>query len=184
MVRARVRSCWPLAERSPHLRPLSAGPLLEDATWRYNGCHMARAQSATTRIAHRLGITTQRQVRDPDLREAILRGLPYASFEALASTFHIAKKDLVTLLRVPPRTLARRKRARRFGVDESDRLFRIGRIAAEAEDVLGGQDKAAAWLQAPNRALGGRIPLYQLDTDLGAREVEDVLLRIAHGVYS
>ncbi|PYO55626.1 MAG: hypothetical protein DMD83_18650 [Candidatus Rokuibacteriota bacterium] len=28
------------------------------------------------------------------------------------------------------------------------------------------------------------MPLRQLDSDLGAREVEDVLLRIAHGVYS
>jgi putative toxin-antitoxin system antitoxin component (TIGR02293 family) len=102
----------------------------------------------------------------------------------LASRFHIARKDLTALLRVPPRTLARRKRARRFQADESDRLFRIGRIAAQAEQVLGSREKASAWLRQPNRALGGAVPLRQLDTDLGAREVEDVLLRIAHGVYS
>ena len=28
------------------------------------------------------------------------------------------------------------------------------------------------------------VPLRQLDTELGARQVEDLLLRIAHGVYS
>lgn len=139
------------------------------------------------RIADTLGMArsaARRRALDPDLREAILRGLPYASFEALASAFHIAKKDLLALLRVPPRTLARRKRARRFEADESDRLFRIGRIAVQAEEVLGDREKAAAWLQEPNRALGGRTPLRQLDTDLGAREVEDLLLRIGHGVYS
>ena len=128
--------------------------------------------------------TARRHTTYAELRAAILRGLPYASLEALASRFVIARKDLAALLRVPPRTLARRKRARRFEADESDRLFRIGRIAAQAEQVLGSCEKASAWLRQPNRALGGAVPLRQLDTDLGAREVEDVLLRIAHGIYS
>ena len=143
--------------------------------------------AASERIAHTLGISrgvVRRRASYPDLREAILRGLPYSSFVALTAAFHIARKDLLTLLRVPPRTLARRKRARRFQVDESDRLFRVGRIAVQAEEVLGDREKAAAWLQESNRALGGRTPLQQLDTDLGAREVEDLLLRIGHGVYS
>jgi putative toxin-antitoxin system antitoxin component (TIGR02293 family) len=142
---------------------------------------------AAERIAHTLGMsrgTERRHPSYPELREAIRRGLPYSSFEALASAFHIARQDLLTLLRVPPRTLARRKRAKRFQVDESDRLFRVGRIAMQAEAALGNREKAAAWLQQPNRALGGRTPLQQLDTDLGARHVEDLLLRIVYGVYS
>ena len=53
-----------------------------------------------------------------------------------------------------------------------------------AEEVLGTREKAAAWLHDPNRALGGPRPLDQLDTDLGARQVEQILGRIAHGVYS
>jgi len=32
--------------------------------------------------------------------------------------------------------------------------------------------------------LGGERPLDQLDTDVGAREVEDILGRIAYGIYS
>lgn len=38
---------------------------------------------------------------------------------------------------LPARTLARRKRERRLRADESDRLFRVGRVAALAEEVLG-----------------------------------------------
>jgi putative toxin-antitoxin system antitoxin component (TIGR02293 family) len=142
---------------------------------------------AVRRTADTLGIWRRvghRRVSYPEVQEAIQRGLPYAAFDTLASAFHIGKKDLLTLLHVAPRTLARRKRERRFQADESDRLFRIGRIAALAEDILGGRAKAAAWLQEGNRALGGRAPLQQLDTDLGARQLEDLLLRIAHGVYS
>jgi putative toxin-antitoxin system antitoxin component (TIGR02293 family) len=91
---------------------------------------------------------------------------------------------LVAVLHLPPRTLARRKRERRLRADESDRLFRLGRIAALAEEVLGSREKASRWLHRPNPALGRVIPLRHLDTDLGARQVEDLLLRIAHGVYS
>jgi putative toxin-antitoxin system antitoxin component (TIGR02293 family) len=68
--------------------------------------------------------------------------------------------------------------------DESERLFRLGPIATLARDVPGSAEKATRWLHTPNRALGHRVPLRQLDTDLGARQVEDVLLRIAHGVHS
>ena len=45
-------------------------------------------------------------------------------------------------------------------------------------------DKAAAWLKTPNRVLRGGRPLDQMDTDPGVREVEDILGRIAYGVYS
>lgn len=85
---------------------------------------------------------------------------------------------------LPARTLARRKKERRLRADESDRLLRLARVAAVAEDVLGAQDKAGRWLQKPNRALGGIAPLDLLDTDLGAEEVVTVLGRIEHGVYS
>ncbi len=87
-------------------------------------------------------------------------------------------------LGIAPRTLARRRRARRLSAEESDRLVRLGRILALAEDVLGDRAKAARWLQEPNRALGRVVPLRHLDTDIGARDVETILVRIEHGVYS
>ena len=118
------------------------------------------------------------------LRETLRAGLPYASLEALASRFDVTQEDIVVLLHLPARTLARRKKEKRLRADESDRLFRLGRIAALAEEVLGSRVKAATWLHQPNRALGNETPLRHLDTDLGARQVEDLLLRIAHGVYS
>ncbi len=119
-----------------------------------------------------------------DLKARLRLGLPYASLVAVSSAFAIEAKDLVTILDLPPRTLARRKKERKLRSDESDRLFRLGRIAALAEEILGSREKATAWLHERNPALGNEIPLRNLDSDLGARQVEDVLLRIAHGVYS
>lgn len=111
-------------------------------------------------------------------------GLSYAALEAVASRFEIPMATLVHVLHIAPRTLARRKKARRLSRDESDRLLRLARVAALAEETLGNRRKAATWLRRPNRALGGTSPLDLLDTDLGARHVEQVLGRIAHGVYS
>lgn len=119
-----------------------------------------------------------------DLRARRRSGLPYASLDAVSAAYRIAARDLGKILDLPPRTLARRKKERRLHADESDRLLRLGRVAALAEEVLGTRDKATRWLHAPNLALGEESPLSRLDSDLGTRQVEDVLVRIAHGVYS
>jgi putative toxin-antitoxin system antitoxin component (TIGR02293 family) len=68
--------------------------------------------------------------------------------------------------------------------DETDRRSRLAGVAARAAEVLGTTEKADRWLQRPNRALGGRVPLELLDTDAGTQQVAEVLGRIEHGVYS
>ena len=67
---------------------------------------------------------------------------------------------------------------------ESDRAVRLARVDTHAVEMLGEASTAAGWLNTPNRALGGEKPLDLLDTDVGARMVENVLGRIAYGVYS
>lgn len=119
-----------------------------------------------------------------DLRAKVEEGLRYESVDALSSNMNIGSRTMRTILRLPERTLARRKSERKLRPDESDRLMRVGRIATLAEITLGSRDKAASWLQKNNRALGNVAPLERLDTDIGAREVEDLLFRIAYGVYS
>ena len=49
---------------------------------------------------------------------------------------------------------------------------------------IGDEDAATRWLKRPNRALGGRVPLELIDTEPGARAVENVLGRIAYGGVS
>jgi putative toxin-antitoxin system antitoxin component (TIGR02293 family) len=118
------------------------------------------------------------------LRERVRSGLPYSALEALAGRLDSPVVELGEALRIPARTLARRRHAGRLTVEESDRLVRVGRVAALAEQVLGDRDRALRWLRQPNRALGRSVPLRHVDTDLGAREVETVLLRLEHGVHS
>ena len=126
----------------------------------------------------------ERQASYSSVVARVRAGLPYAAIEALATRFSIPHEAVCRLLHIPPRTLARRKKEGRLRADESDRLLRLGRVAARTEEVLGTAEKAASWLKKPNRALGGAVPLAQLDTDIGARQVEEILGRIEHGLYS
>ena len=124
-------------------------------------------------------------VRTPsDVVKELRAGLPYGVFGAIARDFQLDLKDLVQILDIPWSTLARRKKAGRFRPDESDRVYRLARIAAMAADVLEGKERAARWLREPNRALGGQAPLRLLDTEVGGRQVEAILGRIEHGVWS
>jgi putative toxin-antitoxin system antitoxin component (TIGR02293 family) len=61
---------------------------------------------------------------------------------------------------------------------------RVARVTARAAEALGDGAKAERWMRAPNRALRGARPVDLLDGDAGVREVERVLGRIEHGVFS
>ena len=119
-----------------------------------------------------------------DLVQAVRDGLPVASLDALVELGGLSS-DEATRLVIPRRTLAhRRKRRQPLSVEESDRLARVARAIALAEETMQDPAKAHAWLRRPNRALGNERPLDLLATEGGARLVEQTLGRIAHGVFS
>jgi len=120
-----------------------------------------------------------------DLAELVREGLPASSVLALAEKLDLGNAALSRKLGIPQRTMTRRlSQHSRLSAAESDRTMRLARVYATAVEMIGSKEKAVEWLRTPNRALAGERPLDQLDTDLGAREVEDVLGRIAYGVYS
>lgn len=120
-----------------------------------------------------------------DLREVLREGLPFRALESLAKAMEVQTAALTKIIRVAPRTLARRKGSESsFNSIESDRIYRVARIMSLSIEVLGSKEKAKEWLSRPSRALGGESPLSLLDTDVGAKQVEEVLGRITHGVFS
>jgi putative toxin-antitoxin system antitoxin component (TIGR02293 family) len=126
----------------------------------------------------------RRIVNVDQLRETVKAGLPYASLEALIGKFGLAREEAAAALHLPQRTIARRKKEQKLQADESDRLLRLARVGAQAAATLGSEEKAVQWLRRPNRALGNRAPLDLIDSDIGTRQVEEVLGRIEHGNIS
>ena len=98
---------------------------------------------------------------------------------------HGYSEDELFSLVVPKRTLARRKAANEpLTVEETDKALRLERIAVQAERVFGEPDKAHRWLRKAKRELNGETPLAYLASEAGARVVEEMLVRIEHGVFA
>jgi len=117
---------------------------------------------------------------DAQLRDAIREGFPPAVVQELLQASGLTLKELAAALDLSPRSLQRRRRSGRLAQYESDRLYRLARIVAIANEYLGDHERATRWLKRPNRALGGIAPVSAMDTELGARQVENVLGRIAY----
>ena len=123
--------------------------------------------------------------KSDDLVAQVRAGIPAATVTMLADSLSIKRDQVARRLNIPRRTLSRRLATKsRLTHDESDRTLRMAKVVALANEVLGAEDKTSRWMVAPNRALGGKIPFDQLDTELGVQSVEQILYAIAYGMYS
>jgi putative toxin-antitoxin system antitoxin component (TIGR02293 family) len=113
------------------------------------------------------------------------RGIPYGAFDTLRENTALAAEDTMTLVNIPRRTLTRRKREGVFAPDESDRLLRAARVFGRTLELFDGdRDSALDWFTTPQPGLGGAVPLQMARTDIGAREIERLVGRLEHGVFS
>ena len=111
-------------------------------------------------------------------------GLPVRELDDLQSGLDLPMERVGSLLGISKATLHRRKAAGRLDTSESDRVVRFARLLGKAVAVLESAEQARQWLGSPQYGLGGVIPLEYARTEVGAREVENLLGRIEHGVYS
>ena len=118
------------------------------------------------------------------LIEAIQQGLPIKVLDDLQSRLIMSIEKLAPMLGISKATLHRRKIEGRLGRDESDHVIRFARLFGKAVEVFESEEAARGWLKSPQVGLGGAVPLDFAETEIGAREVEDLLGRIEYGVYS
>lgn len=136
-------------------------------------------------VLKQLGVKTSAKAGGSTLsqvRDTVRQGVPREAFERLRGDLGVSTEELAEILGIPTRTLARR--TDRFKPDESERILRVGSVVQKALDVLEEKESARRWMTQPKRALGGLTPLRCCDTEVGAREVEALLGRIEHGVFS
>ena len=119
-----------------------------------------------------------------ELIRQIQKGLRFTELETLQQTLDLPFEQLAARLCISRSTLHRRKAAGRLSPDESDKVMRLSRLLEHATKVFGEVEKARAWLKFPQYGLGGAVPLDYAQTEVGAREVDDLLGRIDYGVYS
>ena len=119
-----------------------------------------------------------------ELIRKIQKGLRFSELETLQNSIALPFEQLAAKLAISRSTLQRRKAAGRLSPDESDKVMRLSRLFEHATKVFGDIEKARAWLKFPQRGLGGAVPLDYAETEVGAREVDDLLGRIEYSVYT
>jgi len=145
----------------------------------------------------------QKVSRRIDFDALIKKGIPWGVISHIKKAFNLPDEVIAKIIGVSPRTIARRRlnvratvkpagtasarskaASERLSPVESDRVYRFARIIALAEDVFEDKEEALEWLKSPQYGLGGYVPFDMLQTDAGAREVEELLIRIDYGVIS
>ena len=133
------------------------------------------------RVADQLGgkrVFAKRVATYDGLREAVESGLPAG---AVAQTLAILPES------------ERKKVAQEIGPGTSDvlsrasseRLERVARVIALTRATYANDDEGAvSFLTTANRSLGKDAPIQRALSEIGARQVEDLLVRIAYGFPS
>jgi putative toxin-antitoxin system antitoxin component (TIGR02293 family) len=140
------------------------------------------ARAKTLIEAHAKG----RPLRAGEVVARVKSGLPVAEFDALRKLLGLSVEGLADRIGISIATLSRRRHSgRRLDPGRSDRLLRFARLFRLAVELHDGDQQAARdWLRKPAPALEGETPLDHAGTEAGAREVENLIGRLEHGVYT
>lgn len=115
-----------------------------------------------------------------DLDEAVARGLPRSAVDALVARLANPQDSTRLKHRIVPK--ATYQRHEQLNPAHSQKAERLARVFAMAEVAWGDPEEARRFMNMPHPELGGRTPLEVAMTELGARQVEQVLERGLHGL--
>ena len=112
-------------------------------------------------------------------------GVPVADVVEFSRQAGFTIEELARAMQIPPRTYARRVASKaRLKTAEGERAVRLMRLFHRAKQIFGTDENTRGWFHGRIRALGGKTPLEFAQTEPGAREVENIIGRIEHGVFS
>jgi len=118
-----------------------------------------------------------------DLERTISRGIPKRALRVTVERIYASAGDVRRVMSriVPEATFKRRVR---LSHAESERTERLARVIAAAEHAWNDKEDAREWLTKAHPELGKRTPLDLAMTELGARQVEELLDRLFYGIPS
>jgi putative toxin-antitoxin system antitoxin component (TIGR02293 family) len=123
-----------------------------------------------------------------DLAQIVRRGLPLTVLAVFLSQG--MTKDEFHQIVIPHRTFRHRTERRNKGVeevltpDESDKAVRAARVLANADRVFANREKALSWMRQAKKRFNGETPMHMLQTEAGARLVEQMLIQVDEGMFA
>ncbi len=120
------------------------------------------------------------------LPAAVANGLPFDVLDNLADNIGLSTRELSEgFIGITRPTLSRRRKSGSLTQPESDAALRYARLLEQSTTMMeGDEDAARRWLKTALPILGDASPLEHARTEAGGREVELLIGRLEHGVYS
>ena len=119
-----------------------------------------------------------------DLDEVVAGGIPKRAFDTLINRI-TAKSDELTRVslryKIIPRATYQRSRTK-LNAQYSETAERLARVYAMAHAVWQDAEMARRFLMTPHPELNGKTPLDVALTEIGGRQVEEVIERGMHGL--
>ncbi|MGH3677846.1 MAG: antitoxin Xre/MbcA/ParS toxin-binding domain-containing protein [Mycobacterium sp.] len=115
-----------------------------------------------------------------DLDEVVASGLPRAALDALVTRVAGPRGSARVKYRIVPK--ATYQRGARLNPAHSQKAERLARVFAMAESIWHDESEARRFMSTPHAELMDRTPLEVAMTEVGARQVEEVIERGRHGL--
>jgi putative toxin-antitoxin system antitoxin component (TIGR02293 family) len=116
------------------------------------------------------------------VRQAVEEGLPVEAVKQLQAElkrFGVRRPSEYVDSIVSRATLQRRDRLKPA---EGEQIVRVAALLATAADIWGDEEDAGAFLTSPHPMLGGAVPIDLARSEIGARQVERILLAMDLGL--
>jgi putative toxin-antitoxin system antitoxin component (TIGR02293 family) len=159
---------------------------LELGVFRFNHTQDNEAMSATEDNAVMKIMGVRGTGKTLTLTQLVRRGAPLSVIKKLETAYGSSQSELSEYLSISLSTLNRRKqKGEKLTSDETDKAVRYARLYRLAVDMMkGDSDAALRWLKSPKKVFAGETPMERATTEAGASEVEQIIGRIRHGVFS
>ena len=118
-----------------------------------------------------------------DLNRLVQEGLPKPALDRLVSYLTGTQKGEAAgrlRYRIVPR--ATYQRTKRFNLQVSETTERMARLFAMAMEAFQNEDQVSRFMTSPHPELGGETPFEVALTEIGGRQVEEVIERGMHGL--
>jgi len=129
---------------------------------------------------------TYEQIHDNHaMVQRVEEGLPVMDVVKFSKQAGFTNAELAKLINIPASAYARRVAGKaRLSLPEGERAARLMRLFDRAKQLFVTEENVRKWLHTELPALGWRTPIDFAQTEPGAREVENLIGRLEHGVFS
>jgi putative toxin-antitoxin system antitoxin component (TIGR02293 family) len=121
---------------------------------------------------------------DRQIIRVVKNGITKSDFTKIRNSTGLSAMYFATVTHVAARTIEKKKASDKLSSGTSERAILIGKLYHNGEKVFGDRQKFLHWMENPNFNLDGKSPKEMIDTLTGIELVNEILIRIQHGMVA